>query len=57
MCLMMFKSLMKDWLIDWLNDFQCLSSHSKWFHLYGDVTIARGGLQNLDFDLLGSWGL
>ena len=37
---------MKDWLIDWLIIYG-FTSRSRIFHLYGDVTIAGEGLQNL----------
>jgi hypothetical protein len=36
----------KFWLIDWLIIYG-LTSHSRIFRLYGDVTIAGEGLQNL----------
>ena len=35
-----------DWLIDWLINYG-FTSRSRVFHLYGDVTIAGEGLQNL----------
>jgi hypothetical protein len=35
-----------DWLINWLIDY-CFTSRSRIFHLYGDVTIASWGLQNI----------
>jgi hypothetical protein len=38
-----FKVFMIDWLIDYLR----FTFRSRIFHLYGDVSIASGGLQNL----------
>jgi hypothetical protein len=34
------------WLIDWLIIY-CFTSHSRIFHLFGDLTITGEGLQNL----------